>query len=139
MYMFQQDISAAIQKRTFIFIFYSKGLDLWKTHWNARWTPNMLGDIFYGLYEYVYSDSIQMTICVFQYSTTYDHFFTNCVFIFYKTKVQTGILRCITGLNLELLRYDMCFPSEVSKLLFAHYLDLNRHFTTIMVIFLQTT
>ena len=33
----------------------------------------------------VYSDSIQMIICVFQYSTTSDHFFTNCMFIFHKT------------------------------------------------------
>ena len=79
----------------------------------------------------IYSDSIQMIICVFQYSTTSDHFFTNCMFIFYKTEVQTVVLRCLTGLNLEFLRYGSCFSSEVSKLPLARYLDLNGHFTTI--------
>ena len=72
-----------------------------------------------------------MIICVFQYSTTSDHFFTNYMFIFYKTEVQTVILRCLTGLNLEFVRYDSCFSSEVSKLPLARYLDLNGHFTTI--------
>ena len=79
----------------------------------------------------LYSDSIQMIVCVFQYSTTSDHFFTNYMFIFYKTEVQMVILRCLTGLNLEFKRYDSCFSSEVSKLLLAHFLDLNGHFTTI--------
>ena len=80
---------------------------------------------------YLYSDSIQMIICVFQYSTTSDHFFTNCMFIFYKIEVQTVILRCLTGLNLEFVRYDSCFSSEVSKLPLAHYLDPTGHSTTI--------
>ena len=66
--------------------------------------------------DVLYSDSIQMIICVFQYSTTSDHFFTNCMFIFYKTEVQTVILRCLTGLNLEFWKHDSCFPSDVSKL-----------------------
>jgi hypothetical protein len=79
----------------------------------------------------LYSDSILMIIGVFQYSTTSDHFFTNCMFTFYKTEVMKVILRCLTGLNLEFLRYDSCFSSEVSKLPLAHYLDLNGHFTTI--------
>ena len=51
--------------------------------------------------RHLYSDSIQMIICVFQYSTTSDHFFTNCMFIFYKTEVQTVILRCLKSLNLN--------------------------------------
>ena len=55
----------------------------------------------------LYSDSIQMTICVFQYSTTSDHFFTNCMFIFHKTEVQTVILRCLMSLNLNWFKsYD---------------------------------
>ena len=41
-----------------------------------------------------------MIICVFQYSTTSDHYFTNCMFIFYKTEVQKIILRCLTCLYL---------------------------------------
>ena len=35
------------------------------------------------------------------------------------------------GPNLEFLRYDSCFSSDVSKLPLAHYLDLYGHFTTI--------
>ena len=79
----------------------------------------------------LYIAVIQMIICVFQYSTTSDQFFTNCMFIFYKTEVQTVILRCLTGLNLDFIRYDSCFSSKASKLPLAHYLDLNGHFTTI--------
>ena len=36
--------------------------------------------------------------------------------IFHKTEVQTVILRCLTGLNLEFWKYDSWFPSDVSKL-----------------------
>ena len=36
--------------------------------------------------------------------------------IFHKTEVQTVILRCLTGLNLEFWKYDSWFPSEESKL-----------------------
>ena len=48
----------------------------------------------------------------------YDHFWTffaNCKVTFHKTEVQTVILRCLMGLNLEFLRNDGCFPSEMSK------------------------
>ena len=34
----------------------------------------------------------------------------------HKTEVQTVILRCLTGLNLEFWKYDSWFPSDVSKL-----------------------
>ena len=35
------------------------------------------------------------------------HFFALCVFIFYKTEVQTVILRCLTGLNSDWFKsYD---------------------------------
>ena len=34
-------------------------------------------------------------------TTISGHFFTNCMFIFHKTEVQTVILRCLTGLNLN--------------------------------------
>ena len=39
-----------------------------------------------------------------------------CMVIFHKTEIQTVILRCLTGLNLEFWKYDSWFPSEDSKL-----------------------
>ena len=35
------------------------------------------------------------------YRTISGHFFAICIFIFHKTEVQTVILRCLTGLNLN--------------------------------------
>ena len=34
-------------------------------------------------------------------TTISDHFFTNCMLIFHKTKIQTVILRCSRSLNLN--------------------------------------
>ena len=42
-------------------------------------------------------------------------FFALCMFIFHKTEVLMVILRCLTGLNLNFLKYDSWFSSEVSK------------------------
>ena len=39
-----------------------------------------------------------------------------CMVIFHKTEIQTVILRCLTGQNLEFWKYDSWFPSEDSKL-----------------------
>ena len=41
-----------------------------------------------------------MTITNAHFSTISGHFPANCIFIFYKTEVQTVILRCLTSLNL---------------------------------------
>ena len=38
------------------------------------------------------------------FTTISGHFSTNCMFIFHKTEVQTVILRCLMGLNLELFK-----------------------------------
>jgi hypothetical protein len=56
---------------------------------------------FYQPLSQLYSDSIQMTIMYFNILTIFGHFFANCMVIFQKTEVQTIILRCLTGLNLE--------------------------------------
>ena len=42
-----------------------------------------------------------MTLTKVHFTTISGHFFANCMFIFHKTKVQTVILRCLMGLNLD--------------------------------------
>ena len=40
--------------------------------------------------------------------TVSGNFFTNCIKIFQKTEIQTVILRCLVGLNLNWIKsYDM--------------------------------
>jgi hypothetical protein len=51
-----------------------------------------------------------MTITNAHFATTSSHLFANCMFIFHKTEVQTVILRCLTGLNLDWFKsYDLRF------------------------------
>ena len=42
-----------------------------------------------------------MTIIIAHFTTTSGHFSPNCMFIFHKKEVQTVILRCLMGLNID--------------------------------------
>ena len=42
-----------------------------------------------------------MTITIAHSTTISGHFSANCMFIFHKKEVQTVILRCLTGLNID--------------------------------------
>ena len=42
-----------------------------------------------------------MTITTVHFTTISGHFSANYIFIFHKKEVQTIILRCLTGLNLD--------------------------------------
>ena len=42
-----------------------------------------------------------MTITIAHFTTISGHFSANCMFIFHKKEVQTVILRCLTGLNID--------------------------------------
>ena len=53
---------------------------------------------------------------IFQYFKHISPYFANCMFIFHKAEVQTVILRCLIGLDLEFWKYDSWFPSGMSKL-----------------------
>ena len=53
------------------------------------------------LYGHLYSESKRMTITIAHYTTISAHFSANCMFIFHKKEVQTVILRCLTGLNID--------------------------------------
>ena len=44
--------------------------------------------------------SQNLRMIIGRFKTTFGHFFGNYMNIFYKTEVQTAILRCLTGLNL---------------------------------------
>ena len=57
--------------------------------------------VWHNTLAVLYSYSTQMTIMYFNILTIFGNFFANCVVIFQKTEVQTVILRCLTGLNLE--------------------------------------
>ena len=55
----------------------------------------------------IYSGSKWMTITNVHFTTISGHFPANCMFIFHITDVQTVILRCLTGLNLDWFKsYD---------------------------------
>ena len=42
-----------------------------------------------------------------RFMTIFGHFFANFIYIFHKTEVQTVIFRCLTGLDLNLIKsYD---------------------------------
>ena len=49
----------------------------------------------------LYSESKQMTITIANFTTISGHFSPNCMFISYKKEVQTVILRCLMGLNID--------------------------------------
>ena len=51
--------------------------------------------------DLIYSESKQMTITIAHFTTISGHFSANCMFIFHKKEVQTVILRCLTGLNID--------------------------------------
>ena len=49
-------------------------------------------------------------------TTISGHFFDICMAIFHRAEVQTVILRCLMGLNLEFWKNNSCLSSDVSKL-----------------------
>ena len=49
----------------------------------------------------IYSESKRMTITNADFTTISGHFSANCMFIFHKKEVQTVILRCLKGLNID--------------------------------------
>ena len=50
---------------------------------------------------HIYSESKRMTITNAHFTTISGHFSANCILIFHKNEVQTVILGCLTGLNLD--------------------------------------
>ena len=55
-------------------------------------------------YTYLHSESKRMTITIVHFTTISGHFSANRMFIFHKKEVQTVILRCLTGLNIDGLK-----------------------------------
>ena len=73
-------------------------------------------------------------------TTISGHFFAICMFIFHKTEVQTVILRCLTGLNLN--RFNSYGLDVAGCLMRVRWtlkkLQLiNSHFTTTWITFLR--
>ena len=74
---------------------------------------------FYDMYV-IKTDPKRMLLFNNCYKTVSGHFFAICIFIFHKTEVQTVILRCLMGLDLNWFKsYGLkCSKTQIFSFLF---------------------
>ena len=75
-----------------------------KTSYGFQHVPKVIAIYLDLVKSNIYSESKQMTITNAHFTTILGHFSANCMFVFHKTEVQTVILRCLMGLNLDWLK-----------------------------------